>query len=1023
MARIAPTWGIGIPDLRLSPDTETAQGTGGTDSSYTEAGPEPGRPEPTDPVSTWRPHVSGAQSVDLTLVTIDGGVPGRAGVAYRLASESASTDYRSACTLDLVTGWSAPAEWQDQAWNRVAAARDPDTHRIVVIARPSGSDAMTWLYDPRSDTWTAGYDWSTGPGLDTPIALAYDPTHPGRVLLWSGAGDAGESTTIGYYSDDHGTTWHLYTRGQYDVLITAGRGTVAVDGDGDWLAFMDGVQLASSDAGSSWEEVGGAGVGSDHQCVRAPDGWHVIYLRTADDRACRRILASPRVPIGDAAEEILSASAAVAPVIWCDDDGVVGYDYELTSLADPTAQHEIAIAACGARYTFGGVRQSAVTNDVHVTRYGGWSQVENGYQVILSQLIGRWHYGYVDGVVYLPYDTPAATAGWTETAVGGTIAIATAPDVGLRTRTTAAAQIAQASYPIVTATAVDYVCGEAEVVVDAGAPAASSGDVYVTQSCQDGAATGVSLRIYLGPAGLEVRDGATTVRATATVDTTDPDQPLHLRWQVRSATPRATVWYRRGTGSTWTRVADEVTLTSVAIGATTLVFGCPTAGSGATAWWRFVGAEVLGDWRYGVDGTADAGKTPVNGPRGLTFGRTLPTASTGRVAVPDATSSGESIGYLAASGGATRAAETVELPAGHAYPSDAIYPGLHPSPRRGWRSTSPAEARWIWDQGADGHAWYGGALALAVLRADCREVELSVDDGAGGWTVLGTADKGWDVLYTLSGSTLVPRSGTTTIDRYLAEGELVGGYVVCSTGGGDVARRIVRQSAGYWTTDAGEQQVRITIEGADGTEDTSGTGEIVHHSGVLVVYPTTAIVRRYVRVRIPAAQEVVDGKYTAGLLAVCRLVGVGTPPSWDWTESTEYARTTERRPDGTLVVREAGPPRRVRSAGWTDGVDLLELRLLSRAPDYVATASGQPIGTEHDSPLSVLGLVEHSLSSGATPALIVHQLPSATTTITDPTLYLWSRLSSDRVGIVGIRGTEGVDEWIRADALAWEEIR
>jgi hypothetical protein len=226
------------------------------------------------------------------------------------------------------------------------------------------------------------------------------------------------------------------------------------------------------------------------------------------------------------------------------------------------------------------------------------------------------------------------------------------------------------------------------------------------------------------------------------------------------------------------------------------------------------------------------------------------------VAVPDATASGESIGYLAAAGGATRAVETVSLPAGHAYPSEAIYPALYPSPRREWRATSPSEARWIWDQGADGHAWYGGALAIPVLRADCREVEVSVDDGAGGWTVLGTLDKGWDVSYTLSGSTLIPRSGTATIDRYLAEGELVGGYVVCSTGGGPVARRIARQSAGYWTTDSSEQQVRITIEGADGTEDTSGTGEIVHHSGVLVVYPSSALVRRYVRVRIHGAQDV-----------------------------------------------------------------------------------------------------------------------------------------------------------------------
>ena len=110
--QVDPGFGLVILETRLTPDLLTDKGAGTFDSAYTEAGPIPGHPEPDDATSRWRPQAIGAQSQDLTLLTLRGGFPirfggadGRSGasVAYRLATDSAVTDYRGWCEPNLIT--------------------------------------------------------------------------------------------------------------------------------------------------------------------------------------------------------------------------------------------------------------------------------------------------------------------------------------------------------------------------------------------------------------------------------------------------------------------------------------------------------------------------------------------------------------------------------------------------------------------------------------------------------------------------------------------------------------------------------------------------------------------------------------------------------------------------------------------------------------------------------------------------------------------------------------------------------
>ena len=204
---------------RLSPDTEAAQGSGTYESTYTQTGAVPGHPEPADATSRFRPAIIGAQSQSIDLITVRGGWPGRDGaaVAYRLDTDSVDRDYRGwddpnvLCdVISLAGGWQTATDW-----SHLACATVEETGIIVVVAR-SSTGGQAFAYNPRTGTWTAGHNFSTDPGLDAPIALAYD-TETRRLILWSGSGAAGARRQLAYYSEDNGATWAIYSRGMWDA--------------------------------------------------------------------------------------------------------------------------------------------------------------------------------------------------------------------------------------------------------------------------------------------------------------------------------------------------------------------------------------------------------------------------------------------------------------------------------------------------------------------------------------------------------------------------------------------------------------------------------------------------------------------------------------------------------------------------------------------------------------------------------------------------------------------------------------
>jgi hypothetical protein len=236
-----------------------------------------------------------------------------------------------------------------------------------------------------------------------------------------------------------------------------------------------------------------------------------------------------------------------------------------------------------------------------------------------------------------------------------------------------------------------------------------------------------------------------------------------------------------------------------------------------------------------------------------------------------------------------------------------------------------------------------------------------------------------------------------------------------------VYRRIAYNSAGYWTDASGVEQVRIRLEGVDGTEDATGTADLYHHSGVVVGYPSIDPARRHYRLTVePIATD--DGQgHIAGILAVGRVVGVGAEPGWTWTRRTDPTRTVSRALDGSPSVREDGAPREVWAYGWQEGLMWQDYRLAASPGVAVGATGGRPIGTKMDA-VKLEALIEHVSRSGEVPLVVLPRLPADGVTVTDPTMWLYGAPMADASQVSGVMGTEGLDEGVRYDGITVEAL-
>lgn len=1086
MSRIDPGFGLLFFEELISQDTLAAKGSGAAESAYTEAGPIPGHPEPRTEGTRWRPQILQAQSVGLIVRTARGGYPGISGAAglYRLSTQTSALDLRGWCEPNLVTGWTAPDDgWGgSSAWIAFAAAVVAETGVVIVTAVDGSRNALTWSWNPRTGTITTLYDWAAGAldGLTLPIGMAYD-RDAGRLLLWSGFGSSGDNDQTAYYSTDGGTTWALYSRGFTDgfssgAWTTTGQYQVAPGDDLDWCMVavekvnQAAVQLvlhrASSDRGVTWDIVTDAGLLSrPGQLLRGPAGFAYVHVGFSDNNLKVKLTANARVAF--TTEVVIDDSQDFSACWACaDDDGMLyafargtaadtkiaqilayrsadggltwdQYGWAVLDGEDATHYFEPwqAVASCGQVHLIGtSVGSSSVNATVQILTLGGWCQVAHGAGVSGFARDGTQRFGWGPYVgarshsnaftgFFAPWSQPA-NQGWNVTDNTGTADLTTSdPSLEL---TTAPGQ-AQTYDRDATGTNATYMAvlvqlrarADSSTLADIGTGSAPG--LFVRPSLEKNATYRYGPFIDIGSDGMQLRDGS-TIRATlldnATLsDGTHFDVNAYFEVRMNLTKGRATCWVRQPvTSTTETRWADNQVVTNdtgtqddhLSWGAAVLAHGH----------FRQVAFTCGGDWQYGIDTLSEITLDPSDGVRGHQFGHPLPGYGAA-YPVPDGTATTEDLALIRATGGPTFQGELVDLPAGHTYPIEALYPATSPRPLRGWKATGTTATRLVWDQGANKDAWWGGAVGLAVLRASPAQWVLQRSPDGITWTTLGTLDLtvGSGLKWIRVGRTVSPDTATATIASFIREGMYVGGHFDCD---GKI-RKIARISAGFWSS-AAVQQVRIELEGVDGTEASSGTaGALVAPGGILVAYPSVDLPTRFLRLTVASGQATPD-VYRAGIAGIGRIVGVGGQPGWGWSRATSFARSYSTASDGVPSARELGAPSSLLGYSWEDGALLGKMRLLSQVPDYVAASGGAPIGTVEDHGLSLAEWAEHKMRSGQIPTVVLPFLPGTTSTILDPSLFVYGRLAGE-MAVTGMLGTEGQTEIVLSGPLSFQEIR
>jgi len=1057
---VTPGFGIVALDGRLSFDWSTEIGTDGV--TYSQAGPGPGHPIRSEASSEWLPFAAGAQTAGVQLRTIRAGYPGRDGasVAARLESETALTDWR---------GWDEPVlvadAWEVDGAESVGYAqvtRLPDTDELVISTTAGGlTNGEIWVFNPRTEEFRGPYDWSAEEdSAGQPYAAVWDP-ESSRMTWLVGAGSVAAGDRAGYVAyradervfDPANGSLRIMSVGWPSEEITTAAGTpdsldrlsIAAKRGANWLAFWRvedqdvTLQMQSSDRGATWQLVESIAdsVADQFRVVATDTGFAVAYIDTgASNQARCRLLSTAGalwseasgvdiVTLGCSHVHVDVDGDGVLYALAMDDtdfcrwlvsrslDGGASWDqYESSALPDtseawPSLLPQVDDICCANGAVYAVV---ATTPRVGVIRLGGWTNVEHAGRLDrAASRLDRFGWGGLGtgGEAYIRViDANLLNWDWTFT---------TSPSDYWTSPTSSLIRTA----------------GWGKVTYQSGGEADSGVSTGFEWGCLEQAGGfSVLLQILMGSNGFRVINGDAD-GLFATVDSLDLSVTPSISFRVHMEGlgtgngALCSVWYRVEGADKWTAVFTDETLSSADAEITTTYarFG-ELATPTRTESYVFEAMTIAqGAWNYGVQNPAAIFEASDDGVRGLSYGKALPADRPYPLPILTAAAEAEPSGGIQGQG-YTRATEIVTLPVRYEYGVHNILPTDAPSPRDGWRSTDDSEARFAWDwlDYGDNEAAHniGEVIGFYVQSAN-PAVWVVEHNSSGSWETTGTLDLrlGTGLSFVRNGATIRPTAGTV-IDRYIHEGELVGGYV----SDGSNAARITRNTGGYWNPSGDSKRIRIDVatDGGALAASATETAELVAPGGV-VLLALPGIPRR-IRFGAAASQVTPYGDYRLGSAGIGRVIGVGADPGWGWRREALLTREISRRADQSMDVRVLGPPRTRLTYEWPDGVIMRDLRSRS-AGDYEAVevpSTGEVIGMREDAYSSMTGALISILDQGRVPCLVIPRLPALGTTITDPYLWLYGRITSESHGITGLYGDEGDDEVVRVDGLSFEEI-
>jgi hypothetical protein len=361
---------------------------------------------------------------------------------------------------------------------------------------------------------------------------------------------------------------------------------------------------------------------------------------------------------------------------------------------------------------------------------------------------------------------------------------------------------------------------------------------------------------------------------------------------------------------------------------------------------------------------------------------------------------------------------------------ERVDPVDSPSPRRGWRSTTDAddvELAWTWGPDHDPGHLMGALVGIGLFNVNFSNFTVQTLDSMGAWNSLtgevSSSEPDFSSMdVSVKGATVAP-SGTATPKPFLKLNELAGSSLYITTG---CVRRIKSNSAGRWSTGAG-QQARIILESVDGTEpSTSTTASVIPKDFVLVTrLPSTEI--RGIRLLIEG-QDTAEGFFQIGTAVLGHVEVFADEYGWGRTIDLEPSveRTVLR--GGTSRTRVLAPPKRRITFAWEEPVDTTLVEGSEPEPDYLtssSTTSSPAVASLGSTPSQVYGLVS-LLDSGRVPVVYLPSIPlgsvSTDTAILNRRDEMLLSQAVSSVSLETVLGEECSTEMVRIAQVVLEEV-
>lgn len=1060
-----------IPDVRCDSTTLDA-----TLSSYTEQSPRPtGIGSPSDSRSRSRIAASGAQDDGLVVRVLQAGEPVLGESAnhcgWRLDGDAAA----------LNRGWEPPHtidQWHSPAWSAAEDYGAPDLCRIPRTQKVVGAWALdlalglvqrlecaTW--NPTTRLWGAAVTVDADIGGQYAVAGITCLPWNERIVLVA----ASTVTARGrlYYSDDAGATWVV---GSTSCLMDALTAPVSAKPTCRLLALPTGdlallvsevgapgrvQQYVSGSLGTGFRRVLDNNTGYDHAdaCVTPQGGLVIAAILNSDSTAYVFSPASPWTAFDEARSVQVSATTLDEVSIVCDDDGrlwlhgrsqvVADYWYTWTS-ADGGASwtqtdHGLTASGNTSYYltrlamapSLGGMVWASSFNLAGMAPAhegslaggyaGGWSSLTLGPSggTKTDPDCGRTGWGptalatrtvqqYLPIIVPASISAPAPGPGtpWIQVLGGAAVGVSLSAVYGCAM---AAALAADTEWYYVVPPVGELTAGiEAHITYSSVGGRRSILSVAVNNG-----GTGWHITLDLGTSSAQVGNALTGASLTGVFGFT---KPLVFRMFLSNGHIYA-AWRTQG-GTTWTEVLDT-TIAGAATAQHHVGWGILPGVVNATICFGQVGVIGRPHSTSSTLWNTDADSTTV-------YQRPLGKALTGLPYPAILTAGGETT-WLRAVSGPAYADEAHTLDPEHDYPVEHAHWDVAASPKRQWLSVDDATNQRL--------AWVPDGLqetdlgsihpALYVDAATFKEGALQGWTGAA-WVALGTLSLvvGTGLTGTLTGSHLVPRTGTAALSRYLYPQDIAGGTAKLEGGGNTAWVRIRSQTEGVWrepvvgTSGPRVARVYLDLDTYTGALPPDGavTVELWSPRGMLVCPEQTVLYQAYCLNVL--AQDTAGNAIGAGLV----LPGAWQPlRPWDWGLDREREGTyiEAEGDDGSVQRSKRGAPVTTWRPAWADGLDARQTQGSGSTPDpgwYSTQATDAGSINAGESPWALWGLLDRA-ASGAAPVVLCAGLaaPTGSVCVTDPSRlhcgYLGGTMTLQR-----ILGVQGQSELFRVLTLA-----